>query len=1061
MHQNAYTDFYEARNLISEILEKDLVGPVTENEWLATRPSYYYISGKLYAQKENISAEETETTLQIADNDLIEADPALPLSGQLQPASMALTFCVSAETHTLEVLGSYARYLERPAEDVPFEYKHLLPVDINKAAKHKYWERVPKQFRFEVPVPDKGMTQFDIEDGLALHVFFHPSGKKRIVTAAIVNTACRSTGKERNEELCAFQPILEIRTSDNNPFQPLEQKHRAANVDQEEQELLYGGRAPFANGHGCAAIWEASEAPVWIRTSFMPCHDAEQFRPAGSGGHVVGMKFLAHGETEQIINALQTFRNDYAEWVDELAIRAAEDPRELPRAKAQHLSACRTALARITYGIQMLSEDSDGCVLRAFRLANEVMLLQRERTILRSGGRFAPEDARWYPFQLAFLLYEIGCFVNPDAKTDGEHLDREAADLLWFPTGGGKTEAYLGISAFVIFLRRLRDPQADGVAVIMRYTMRLLTLQQFERAAIMISACELLRKKYNLGGSEISIGLWVGESLSPNKLNKAKSILQRPEDDRMEDGDPVQLRICPWCGQRLGRDDYSVDLSNTRMTVRCSNPECEFHHAKNGLPVHMIDEAIYFHLPMFIVATIDKFAQMPLREEPAALFGVHTCRRPPELIIQDELHLISGQLGTIAGIYEVAVSRACCSEEGWGAKIIASTATIRGAADQILSLFGRPYTQFPPPGMHADDLYFAVPASPDERPTRRYLGIMGSGVNNASVLVRVLASLLFATRYLVVRGFPDEVIDNFWTLTNYFNTIRELGQSASEIMDEVQERFRYLANTKFARTYPGVEARPYRFLRELTSRMNSREISEVLQNGLLRSYSSESNNDNKDVYDFLVATNMISVGVDIGRLGTMIVAGQPKSNAEYIQATSRVGRNNPGLVIAVYYPSRSRDRSHYEQFQMYHSAMYRYVEPVSLTPFSERARGRALHALFVTLCRYADPNLLGSKDAAAFNTDLPISTEIQTFLEEYVQRVDPAELDGLQKDLERIKAYWAAQAEEGTLCYVDYKRPDNSLFNLMNHHEPFYAMNSMRNVDVDVGIYIYRGDRNA
>lgn len=1055
---NPYTDFYAARDLITEILEKDFIGPVEPDEWLSVTPSRYYLAGKLYPQH---SETESEEDLRIADNEIMETDTSLPLSGQNKPSSMALTFCVDAAVQEIEVSGRFARYVRQPAEAVPPAYEHLLPEDRNKAAHYRYWARRSESFRIRVPLGGAGSATFDAGENLKLRVFLRPEAAGTIVTAALVNTA--QSGDDDAE--CIFQPELTVSAPGNDaPFRPLKRSRAARTADQEDLEYLYGQHATYANGHGCAPAWDPPEQnpsapPQRLRTRFMPHFDSPQMRPAGTGGRAVSMAFLAEGSTREVLQELEAFRDAYAEWVGALPQRAETDGRGLTQAAAAHIDACETALARISAGLGFLAGEPDGPVMRAFQLANEAMLMQRERTVLRQGGAFRPEDARWYPFQLAFLLYEISSFADPEASADGVTPDRKVADLLWFPTGGGKTEAYLGISAFVIFLRRLRDPGADGVTVIMRYTMRLLTLQQLERAAILISACELLRQKYDLGGSEISIGLWVGESLSPNKLTKASANLRKAEDAYLDDGDPVQLHVCPWCGSSLGKSDYSVDLRASRMTVRCSNPDCPFHSAEHGLPVHMIDEAIYAHRPTFIVATVDKFAQMPLREEPAALFAVDSGGRPPELIIQDELHLISGQLGTIAGLYEVAVSDACTTEEGWCAKVIASTATIRGAGGQILSLFGRPHTQFPPPGLDADDLYFAAPAAPDERPTRRYLGVMGSGRRNAAVLVHMLAAMLFATRYLAVRGFPDEVIDNFWTLTSYFNTIRELGQSASQIMDEVQDRFRYLAKTKFARTYPGVETKPYKFMRELTSRMDSRDIADVLQNGLLRSY--KSGRSNKEVYDFLVATNMLSVGVDIGRLGTMIVAGQPKSNAEYIQATSRIGRNNPGLVIVVYYPTRSRDRSHYEQFPTYHSALYRHVEPVSLTPFSDRARERALHALFVTLCRYSDPDLLADDGAAYFTADMPAAVRARAFLEKYVSRTDPGELEGLREDLDRITAYWEQEAEAGKLSYVNYCDQRGALFNTADHTHPFYAMNSMRNVDIDVGIFIYKGDSDA
>ncbi|MBD5559705.1 MAG: DNA helicase [Clostridia bacterium] len=1063
-----YEDYYEARRQITEILEKDLIGPVTEDEWLSVRPSRYYVAGKLYPQvqprPDDENPAEDGESLRIADNPLQDSDASLPLSGQTRPSSMALTFCVDPAAAELKFSVRFARYAERKDDEVPEAWQHLLPEDEKRRQSARFWERKSEELEIDVPVQDSGTQLIPVSDNLVLRVFFRTSGTGRIITTALVNTAQARAGSQR-DELCIFQPQFKIKVKTPNlpqPFLPLERTHRRQTEEQEDLEYLYGSSAAYANGHGCAPKWDRASHPQWICSQIMPWHDVPQMRPAGSGGHALSMKFLAEGSSEEVLSELEAFRDAYAAWVADLPNRAAHEKRGQRHAAVKHIQACEAALKRISAGIARLAEDTNGAVFKAFQLANEAMLMQREQTLKRNKRPFDPvQDARWYPFQLAFLLYEITSFADPTAASDNATPDREVADLLWFPTGGGKTEAYLGISAFVIFLRRLRDPDSDGVTVMMRYTMRLLTLQQFERASILIAACELLRQKYCLGGSEISIGLWVGQSLTPNKLDEARKNLKRGVSAALPEGDPAQLRVCPWCGEELSRsDDYHVDMKRTRMLIHCSNPECPFYGTENGLPVHVVDEAIYAHLPTFIVATIDKFAQMPLREEPAALFGVGSEHRPPELIIQDELHLIAGQLGTITGLYEPAISWACKDETGTGAKIIASTATIRGAGDQILSLFGRSHTQFPPPGLDANDLYFAAPASPESRPTRRYLGIMGCDAENSTVLVHVLAAMLFATRYLATLGFSDEVVDSFWTLTGYFNTIRELGQSAGQIMDEVQDRFRYLARTKFAAVYPGVEVRPYKSVRELTSRMGSSDIREVLQSISTRSYTSGTKN--KDVYDFLVATNMLSVGVDIARLGTMIVAGQPKSNAEYIQATSRIGRSTPGLVVTVYYPMRSRDRSHYEQFQTYHSALYRHVEPVSLTPFSDRARGRALHALFVTLCRYADPDLLGQEQAHNFTPDLPVVEEARAYLEDYVRQTDPRELAGLREDIEQIISYWEQQAaEKDALAYIDYRDEKNGLFSTQNRSHDFFVMSSMRNVDADVGVFIYKGDADA
>lgn len=306
---------------------------------------------------------------------------------------------------------------------------------------------------------------------------------------------------------------------------------------------------------------------------------------------------------------------------------------------------------------------------------------------------------------------------------------------------------------------------------------------------------------------------------------------------------------------------------------------------------------------------------------------------------------------------------------------------------------------------------------------------------------------------MIDKGYDDVTIDNFWTLTGYFNSIRELGGAQTQIVDDIQSRYQYLKNKKFADLIPKFTGKDkYEYEVELTSRMTNDEISDVIQTKLKIPYKKDHT---EDVYDFVLATNMISVGVDVGRLGTMVVAGQPKTNAEYIQATSRVGRDNPGLVFMVYNPSRSRDKSHYEQFLRYHSALYRYVEATSLTPFSDRARDRGLQALFVTLCRYLCPDLLNNENAANFNPDSEGVKRVEGIICKYVQEVDPLELNNVIRELKDIENKWAIEAN-GELYYKG-KNKKSLLKPDIEEDDRFRCMNSMRSVEKQSGMprYLY------
>lgn len=1053
-----YSKFYEAREIISDILEKDFVGPVTKDECLTEIPVQYYIMGKLYPQKNTVKE------LDLARNSLLENeietyDASISLSNQNNPSSMGITIVLKADVNEICISGSYAFYKPIALEDAPNHKERL-----NKKSK-EIWQRKEFSYAEKIVFTEKRVMYADLPNGISLQVYIHSISEngERVVTIVLLNKNKSENDLPFTSKFCAFQPVIKVTGNDGEAVFTNANRQTYLTTDSEllELDMLYSDVTCYAQGHGCSVMWDMENPePRWVASSFFPNCNLRQMKAAEMiGDEILSMQFLSSASADNIVRELEIFVDKYRSWIEEQRKRISAVKKDLRDTAKSNVKKCQNAYERISYAIKLLdkSAKTDGKVFRAFQLANEAMLLQRKQTLLNSGKIFEPAKVKWYPFQLAFILHELTSFIEPKGHNGQEIPDRQTVDLLWFPTGGGKTEAYLGITAFVVFLRRLREAESDGVTVIMRYTLRLLTLQQFERASILILACELLRKKYGLGGSEISIGLWVGGNLTPNKLSEAKTAIRKLQAGAVDEKpNPVQIKVCPWCGTKLSAQNYSVvDLTEKkRMIIKCPNPKCDFHCAPNGLPLHIIDEAIYFNLPTFIVATVDKFAQLPLSDKPAALFGITSNKKPPELIIQDELHLISGPLGTMTGIYEAAITK-LCECDGVGAKVIASTATIRNAASQILALYGRKHTQFPPQGLSAKDSFFAVQSSTDERPARLHCGVMGIGTTATTTLIRVNADLLFATRYLATK-YPDSVTDNFWTIVGYFNSLRELGGAGTHIIDDVQSRLYYLAKTKFAALYPGVDvSKEYIYTEELTSRMSNSEIAEIIQVKLKRGYVKDNH---ADVFDYLLASNMISVGVDVSRLGTMVVAGQPKTNAEYIQATSRVGRDNPGLVVVVYNASRSRDRSHYEQFLKYHSALYRYVEATSLTPFSDRARDRGLHALYVTLCRYLIENLRKNERAVKFDPNDPEVKAIEKIIIDYVRKVDPAEQATVAKELEDIKEAWYAATEGGSLFYkVFYKNNQKMLLKNDTENDRFRTMNSMRNVDGQSGIYLLGG----
>ncbi|WP_448141858.1 helicase-related protein [Stenotrophomonas bentonitica] len=400
-----------------------------------------------------------------------------------------------------------------------------------------------------------------------------------------------------------------------------------------------------------------------------------------------------------------------------------------------------------------------------------------------------------------------------------------------------------------------------------------------------------------------------------------------------------------------------------------------------------MDEDIYTHRPTMLLGTVDKFAQIVRKAASSALFGVGTPMQP-QLILQDELHLISGPLGTLTGLYEAAIDT-ILSANGSRPKIVGSTATIRRAQEQVRALFNRGACQFPPPGLDSNDSGFAV--VDESGPGRSYVGVSTAGRSAKFTLQAVSASLLGAAS----DALSAEERDPYWTLLTYFNSLRELGGALVLMQDDVVATMELLATRRAA------SVRSLSEIEELTSRRSQADIRDMLARLEVRS-------ELPGAIDAVLATNMVSVGVDIPRLGLMLVNGQPKTMAEYIQATSRVGRGDvAGLVISVLNNAKPRDRSHFETFSTWHSSLYRFVEATSATPFASRARDRALHAVLVAVVRHLVPGMLVHPRWSEDGID-----HARRLISELVARasqVDPDEPD-VEDELNRCLDAWIRRA---------------------------------------------------
>ncbi|MEV5321151.1 helicase-related protein [Streptomyces sp. NPDC052687] len=1028
-----HAEHYRVREGLVARLRRELLGPDVEagddpvEVLTQDAPITRYPIGVLFPraadaearqrQVEDASEQEGLDEAPLVGNDSSEDTGASfepPVSGDRRPSTMGLTFAVAPEISSEIVVSA------RAAVYVPVDAEGRT-VAARRAEARTTVDQREHWRRRELELPDTpvdvtrpAVREEDLVPGeVKLHILVRPADASSgtvTVTVTLINAQVVGE-RELQDAFALFQPGLRIRAANGaSAFVERSPAVSAADPELAASRLLYRHAPTFAVGHGCSAHWDWTPPPVGltdieraaiseIRSEFLPTHEVllTDSNPEIDSS-ALGMLGLAEKPDAEILAALHGLALGYEQWIQAKSSEAAALA-GTPHEDAAHdqLDACREALGRMREGIRILAKKPD--VMEAFRLANRAMAEQRARSAWVKGGRHGAPDLsvqRWRPFQIAFMLLCLGGINDP------KHPDRRISDLLWFPTGGGKTEAYLGLIAFTTFLRRLRRGAAGGgVTVLMRYTLRLLTLQQFERATILICAMESMRRAApeRLGHEGISIGMWVGKSATPNDLKTAAGkLLKLRGGQSLQTENPVQLHACPWCGTALDAHNYTVDEDDVRMDVRCPGPDCDF---ASGLPVHLVDQTVYRARPTVVIATVDKFASMPWRKETAALFNrdrVGDETPPPELIVQDELHLISGPLGTLTGLYETAVDALAGRP-----KVIASTATIRRAWEQGRNLFDRDVRQFPPAGLDARDSWFAVETDRRIKASRRYVGLLAPGTSQSTLLIRTYAALLHQA---MCAETSDEVRDAYWTLVGYFNSLRLLSAAELQVNDDVEDYLRLLAERD------GTGVRVSNRYSELTSRVDASLIPARLKE-------IEKRYPDPDVRDVLLATNMIAVGVDVDRLGLMAVMGQPQTTAEYIQATSRVGRAHPGLVAVMLNAARARDRSHYESFLHFHSALYREVESTSVTPFSARSRDRGLHAVIVALARILIPEARENDAAGRIDTYLDrLYTDIKPLLTDRVLQVADEELQDSSDAFDEFVEWWEEMARgHGGLLY--------------------------------------------
>ena len=982
-------------------------------------------------------ADRAESRLPEADSD----DFDLSTANAYRPSSMAISLLVRLPKGAeLAVTATGGRYSIKEVSLVGREREWWLRSPVHISGRFRRADFPESEPRLVAPrdLIRDNLTGLDVR----LELFARPQPLRPdefLVTVCLIN---RQPADGRLDAQCLFQARIDVQVDAGGSSGTILPYPTAAALDDEErsQELLYREKLTFAVGHGCAADWKrdaASTRAECISAECLPVFEAPNITPdirTDSGDPLVApMRALAGLDpSDEGLGSIRTIVAGYEAWIANQQARIGTLAEHLRETATAHLARCADSASRMRDGLSLLANDPQ--IRQAFTLANHAILIQQVRS--RREARIASFDqatstllfeqpyealdlnspgargCAWRAFQIAFILASLR------STADSDHDDRELVELIWFPTGGGKTEAYLGLAAFSIFLRRLRDPQDTGVQTLMRYTLRLLTAQQFQRASRLVCAMEYLRRQHaaTLGEGVISIGIWLGGSTTPNTRADALAVFRSLTRGDGAKENQFVLDRCPWCGAQMGpvnlvgrgRGRRSVpkvigyEQRSHTVVYACPDRRCEF---RESMPLYVIDEDIYEVRPALVIGTVDKFAMLAWKPQARSLFGIAAdgtrAQSPPGLIIQDELHLISGPLGSMVGLYEPIIEELCTDRRASPPakpKIISSTATIRSYAEQVHGLYARDRTcLFPPPGLDADDSFFArIARASDGSPERGriYVGVHAPGLGSLqTVQVRTFAALLQAPQPLPL---PER--DPWWTLLLFFNSLRELGTTLTLFQSDIPDLLKGALKQRLGLSYQDVRA--IRKMLELTGRLPGDEVPKAITALEVPTDSQQGH-----AVDVCLASNIIEVGVDIDRLSLMAVVGQPKTTSQYIQVTGRVGRkrDRPGLVVTIYAASKPRDRSHFEKFRSYHERLYAQVEPTSVTPFSRPALDRAVHAVVASYVRQ-----LGDSDQADTPYPCPeaLIAAASEILEQRASSVDPDELAALQRILRRRSDEW-------------------------------------------------------
>jgi hypothetical protein len=1042
------------RDEIITLIRRDLIGPsnVLDNEDsrcenLSENPIIKYLSGILEPigsqgkQKETDGGEEEKSI-----EDAISS---------ISQSTMGLSF----------VLGK----------------KASLSIEVNfgvYASENRFYKRKPITLRlkFQPNELKKGLSRRTIySDGVKkMELLFvsHLSHNGGLIIATLINSTLLDEDRRPSYKECFFQ--VQITVGNNSGFKKLTNEDAHLTRDDQMNNLLYHEYERFGSGHGCSIKWDGDESSCKkIRSSFMPEHiiDALIHHRIEVEDKLQEFDMLEMANIElreKWIPSLRLIPHDYLSWLEKQDTGGLGD--NLIATASDNKQSIHAIIRRINRGIDLIESDSN--VQRAFCLANEAMLLQQLR-YKSPVTKFTPQSiyheisigdkttwpqnvqfpfGKWRLFQIAFLLMNLGSVARLNEEDRG---DSQVFDLIWFPTGGGKTEAYLVLTAFTLFYELLTESDNRGVSVLMRYTLRLLSSQQFERASALIVACNDVKQTHGIPGSSLSIGLWVGRSATPNTRSQAESALST----FMSEGKNVfSVTKCPRCNSEFGLNE-SQELNGFRMGAKGLDVHCLVCcEEKENLPVYIVDQDIKRVRPKLLIGTVDKFALLAWDSTNRWLLGVDVPTKnknsPLKLIIQDELHLIDGPLGTVVGLYELAIDF-ILDQQNANPKRVGSTATISRAYEQLKSLYGQEENMvqfFPQPYISIKDNFFSR-TEPDKT-ARKYIGIYAnSSPSYKTTQYRTLAALTQAAKS-VNFGATNNFGESYQTIVSYFNTLKNLGHAKSLLADDIPQHMRVIHRNWSVETDERKFLQDYKIV-ELTSRVPSNDLATYMDRLFVPSGDS-------DGIDFCLATNMISVGVDVPRLSNMVINMQPKSTSEYIQASSRVGRGRvPGIVWMLYAPNRARDRSHFEQFQFFHSTLQKNVEPSSVTPFAKPARERALPGVLISILRNSPSSIHMDTPSAEISSEQ--KENISNFLIKRCLLVDPQEVEDLKFQLEEFFNRWLQGFEcypsfndAATSCRRAYVLYGQEIPHRNQRPQPYSILSSMRSVDIEESINYFQ-----